>query len=352
MSNRLGWGIIGCGVIAPTHADAFRRIEGVELVRACDLVQSKAEELAERYGITHTCADFRELCADPGVDCVSICTDHASHAKIAAAALDAGKHVLCEKPLAISHSQLAHMLAAHRRNSGKVFAAVFQHRFDTVYRGLKSLIEKRVFGDLLTVSVNHLFFRSNEYYRADPWRGKWATEGGAVLINQSIHFIDIITWIMGGVESVCAAHVNVTRGGVIEAEDTAALALRFRSGCLGTFSATSSSHKEWTTSLAVCGSRGLVELRDGAVLRTDFIDAAAQAEANAQLSAVEKPSEIGTAKPYYGPSHTAQVADFVDAVRQGRKPFVEACSAAESVQVVLAAYRSARTGRWERVKRN
>ena len=164
-------GIIGCGVIAPCHIGSYLKLPEVRVVHLCDKVPAKAEKLAKEYGIGKVSQDYKELLADPEVDAVSICTDHASHSQIAVDALNAGKHVICEKSLASSKEKLDAMLEAARRHPGLVFSGVFQHRFDLGYNYVRKIIADGVFGRMLTANLNVLCLRTNEYYNADAWRG-------------------------------------------------------------------------------------------------------------------------------------------------------------------------------------
>lgn len=345
MPVELTCGIIGCGVIAPAHIQGYQALDGVQVTWACDLIEEKARQRAAQFGIPNITTDYREVLGN--VDCISVCTDHASHAKITADALKAGTHVLCEKALAASPAGLRMMFAAHAKYPQPIFGAVFQHRFDPEIRYLKQLAGEGVFGTILTAGVQVRCLRTNEYYRADQWRGTWDKEGGAVLINQAIHFIDALAWIMGGVQAVQGTHTNLTHNGVIETEDTAVAMLRFRCGALGTIEATCSSNLDWEPTIAVHGSKGAVELRHGKPTKIEFHDPAVAAKVREGFAACAAPQAGHSAiKSYYGEGHPAQIADFVEAVRAQREPFVTARSARHTVEVVFGIYQSHRTHKW------
>jgi predicted dehydrogenase len=342
-------GIIGCGVIGPVHAECYQLLPGVELAWACDLVEAKARRLAEKMTIPRVTADYREVLADPRLDAISVCTDHASHVPITVAALEAGKHVLCEKALAPDAAGLDVMMAARRRHPELCFAGVFQHRFDPGIRTIKRLADEGAFGRLLAGGVQVRCHRSKEYYEADQWRGTWAGEGGGVLINQAIHGIDSISWIMGGAEAVCGAHANLTHDGVMETEDTAVAAVHYRDGAAGTIEATCSSHLGWELTLSLHGSQGSVELRSGELLKLQFVDAALTARVQAELAGGRNQMRVASARTHYGTSHPLQIADFVEAIRQGRPPFVSGQQARHAVDIVLAIYESQRRRGWVEV---
>jgi predicted dehydrogenase len=237
------------------------------------------------------------------------------------------------------------MLEAHRRHPEPVFACVFQHRFDSVYRYIKRLIEEGALGTLLTAGVQVRCLRTDEYYQADRWRGTWAEEGGAVLINQAIHFIDSLVWIMGGVETLSGFYTNRTHAESMETEDTATAALTFRSGALGTIEATCSSHLGWENTLSFHGTEGALDVRQGESLKVAFADEALQERVTAELAACRDEKQVEAGKSYYGPSHPSQIRDFVESIREGRAPYVTPASASHTVEVVLGIYRSHREGR-------
>jgi len=338
-------GIIGCGVIGPTHAASYRQVPGVQLTWACDRIEARAAKLAADHGIPHVAADARRMLRAPDLDAVSICTDHASHAMLAVAALKAGKHVLCEKALSHRTSGLDAILRAADAHRELVCSGVFQHRFESVNRRVRDLIAAGGLGRMLTASVRLRCLRTNEYYRADPWRGIWAEEGGSVLINQAIHYLDLLRWMMGGVRAVSGLHANLTHGETIETEDTAVAAVEFNNGALGTIEATCSSHNTWESALFFQGSAGAVELFNDAVMRVDLPDRAAGERLLDDLRAGDSTAIETPGKVYYGAGHPAQIADFVEAIRERRAPFVTAASAAETVDLVLGVYRSFRSGR-------
>ena len=340
--KKLRVAIIGCGVVAPTHAEGFRAQDGVELALACDLVENKARSLAERYGFAGFTTDYRQVMADKQVDCVAVCTDHAAHVPITVAALKSGKHVLCEKALAADAKGLRRMFAAHARHPKLVFSGVFQHRFDPVNRCLKKMVRDGAFGRILTAGMQVRCVRTNEYFKADKWRGSWARSGGAVLINQAIHSVDIMAWIMGGVKSVGGAYANLTHRGVMETEDTATAAVCFRSGALGTIEATCSSNLGWEITISIHGTSGSVDVRDGQPIKMLFEDAAKCGEIEQAVLATRGMITAQGAKDYYGVGHMTQIADFVAAIRKKRRPFVPALAARHAVDIVLAIYRSHR----------
>lgn len=335
--------VVGCGVISELHLRCYAHNPAAEVVAVCDLLPDRARLAAEKRapGARWT-TDAAEIFASPDVDAVSICTDHASHCRLACAALAAGKHVLCEKSLARTAADLRRMLAAARAHPELVAAGVFQHRFEPLPRILRDLVAEGAFGRLLTATGSLHCFRGADYFRKDAWRGTKRGEGGSVLVNQSIHYFDLLLWIAGGAVAVRAYGANLGHEGVIETEDTVALALRFRNGALGSFVATNASQRGWDSELAFHGTEGTAVVRGDALSFLSFADPAAEKRLRARIEkAVSENRAFPKGKDYYGPGHQAQIDDFVRAVRTGSRPYVTFEDAAESDAMVFAAYASA-----------
>ena len=336
--------VIGCGVISELHLRCFAHNPDAEVVAVCDLVPERAERAArERAPGARWTTRAAELFAAPDVDAVSICTDHASHARLACATLAAGKHVLCEKSLARTAGDLRRMLAAAAARPDLVASGVFQHRFEPLPRVLRDLVAEGAFGRLVTATGSLHTFRGDDYYRKDAWRGTKKGEGGSVLINQSIHYFDLLLWIAGGADGARAWSANLGHRGSIETEDTIAVALRFRNGGVGSFVATCAGIPQWKSVLSFQGTAGSAEMRDDGLASLVLADKAAEKKVRARI---EKALAAGAAlfpkgKDYYGPGHQAQIDDFVRAVRTGTRPFVTFADAADSDALVFAAYASA-----------
>lgn len=342
----LNCGVIGCGVIAPSHIKGFQEMENIRVTWLCDLEIEKAAKLAEKFNIDKTTADYNEMLADPDLDCVAVCTDHASHSPITVAAFKAGKHVICEKSLSATTAGLDEMMAAHQSHPELVFAGIFQNRFNPIYGALKKLIDEAAFGDLLTVNLHMYCLRTNEYYNADRWRGTWDEEGGSLMVNQAIHFVDILNWVSGGIKTVAANFANITHGDSIETEDTVAAAVGFKNGALGTISASSSSKVAgWEPTFFINGSEASLELRSGKIVSLSCGDNQQKEESLRASLTQPSLSNSESARDYYGPSHTMAIADFLGAIREGRDPFITGEDARRAVDVSLAIYESHHQGR-------
>ena len=340
-------GIIGSGVIAPVHLESYRKIPGVTVKTLCDIIPGKAAALAEKYQVPEVCTDYQKMLADPEIGCISVCTDHASHGKIVADALDHGKHVICEKCLTATDAQLELALSAHRRHPELVFAGVFQHRYEPSNRLLKEMIETGKFGTLLTASLNVACLRTDEYYNADPWRGTWAGEGGSVLINQSIHHFDLLRFFLGDIESLCASWTNRVHQKSIETEDTINVLLNFKSGVHAVFCATSGCKAAtWRNGFTFAGTDGYMEYSQFEPTFGKFMNEETDKSFQDQFKTCREAYKLESGKNYYGTGHPAQLADFIGAVREGRAPYVTGEEAAGTAKAVHACYESGRTGKW------
>ncbi len=348
--NEIRVGIIGCGVIGPCHIESLQKLENVTIAKVCDIVEEKARQLAEKYNVAAFCTDADDVINDPEIDLVTICTDHASHYEIAEKAANAGKHIVCEKALATSFANIDKFIKLQKDHPELVFSGIFQHRFDPPMQLLKELVDNNEFGTILTASVQHRCVRTNDYYNADSWRGTWEKEGGSVLINQAIHFIDILAWVMGGVGAISGQYLNITHQGVIETEDTAVAALRFKSGALGTLEATCSSHINWENTIFIHGTEGSVELREGKPLKVIFTDEEKGKKYYELFDTCRDQRKIAAGANHYGFGHPAQFADVISAIREKRAPFVTVTSACHANEIALALHKSCNTGAWVELK--
>ncbi|MBR7131632.1 MAG: Gfo/Idh/MocA family oxidoreductase [Lentisphaeria bacterium] len=337
-------GIIGCGVISPTHLAGYKSIADADPVFFCDLIPARAEKLASQVSGGRCFTDYRQMLNDPELSAVSVCTDHASHGEIVAAAISAGKHVICEKVSGRTAEDLELMLKSAAEHPEVVASGIFQHRFNPGNIALKNLIASGLLGKLLTVNLNFACLRTNAYYENDPWRGTVAGEGGGVLINQAIHFLDQLRFLFGDVRRVAALSGNLTHQGVIEVEDTVAFTAEFTGGLMVTVNATNSAFAKWRSALTICAARAQLEFIDEKLTYLDAADSDAAAIRNA-LECNADPAEVH-GKTYYGTGHTAQLADFIDAIKDKRMPQVTLADAANSAAFVHAVYESCATGSW------
>ena len=334
-------GIIGCGVIAPTHIAGIEAIPNAELVALCDIVPEQLNKRADKYNIAKRYLDYRDMLADKEIDLVHVCTDHASHCQIVIDALNAGKHVICEKSAGRVDADLEAMANAAKAHPELVSSGIFQHRFVKQNCALKELVESGKFGQMIMVNLSFCCLRTNEYYEKDAWRGTFDGEGGGILINQAIHHLDQLRFTFGDIKYVTAVSGNLAHQGVIEVEDTAMFTMEFANGVLGSVSATNASVSRWRSSLVCSGTDAAVECINEKPI---FVDAAGdelKREIETALTPPEQTEQI-VGKSYYGSGHTAQIADVVDAIENHRAPKVTLVDAVNTSSLVMAVYESAR----------
>ncbi|MCI7643160.1 MAG: Gfo/Idh/MocA family oxidoreductase [Lentisphaeria bacterium] len=335
-------GIIGCGVIAPLHLAALQSIEGVKVKYLADVDLARAEKLAGDSGIT-TVMDYHKLLDDPELDFVSVCTPHYTHSQICLAAIARNKSFICEKPIGINLAEIAQVREALSRHPEVIAGGIFQHRHEFETQLIRRWVEAGNFGVISNLHLNANCFRSAEYYQEDAWRGIWAEEGGSLLINQAIHYIDLLRFWGGEVERVNFGAIrNLTHQNVIETEDCAVAAFQFKSGALGSINASSSSVWPWRHVITISGSEGALEFEVGHVTAYKFGTPERNQQFAAELDEARKVADELMGKDYYGAGHRAQLEDFTRAVRDKRAPLVTWQAAAGSAELVIQIYESAK----------
>jgi len=252
MGNPTGVAIIGTGGIAEAHLFAYQKeAERATIVALVDLDLPRAKAAAEKFGIESVCEDYREVLMRNDVEAISICTPPFTHVEIACESLRAGKHVLCEKPVAPALARLDAIEEAQKA-TGRVFSGVFQLRFGRGAQQLRLLLDEGKFGRLHLGLAETLWFRDDDYYNSVPWRGKWSTEAGGATVSQAIHLIDLLLWYFGEPESVFA-EAGVFRTPT-EADDVSVAVIRFKNSAIGQLTSTVSAFGEERSRVEICGS--------------------------------------------------------------------------------------------------
>jgi predicted dehydrogenase len=342
--KQLGIGIVGCGMISEVQADAIRKVPGAHVSAFCDPTRERAEARAAQFGgAVYT--RVQDLAEDPRVDVVSICTPSGLHMEAAITAAGAGKHVMVEKPLEVTLERLDPIIAACRQHGVKL-GAIFPRRFLASSRALKRAIDNGRFGQIVLGSVYIKWFRTQEYYSASNWRGTYRFDGGGALMNQGVHGIDLIQWLMGGVSRVSAFAATRSHSG-IEVEDVAVVSLQFHSGALGVIEGTTGAWPGERLRIEINGDRGSVTLEDETITRWQFDHELPEDPEVARLLGNGGALSNGATDPRAIDSegHRRQFEDFVGAIRDNRKPAIEGSEARPAVAIITAAYRSARERR-------
>ncbi len=255
-SKKLGFAIVGCGRIAQRHAEHINHIG--QLIAVCDIVKEKADELAGQYNAKAYYSIEYLLANEKEIDVVSVCSPNGLHAVHSIAALKAGFHVLCEKPMALSVQDCGDMINAAERANRRLFI-VKQNRFNPAVAAVKHLIEEGRLGKLFNAQLNCYWNRNDAYYQ-NSWKGTKALDGGT-LFTQFSHFIDLLYWMVGDVKEVNGYIANYNHAGIIEFEDTGVVSLQFYNGAMGSIHYTVNSHqKNMEGSLTLFGEKGTVKI--------------------------------------------------------------------------------------------
>jgi UDP-N-acetyl-2-amino-2-deoxyglucuronate dehydrogenase len=342
MTSRHGFGIVGTGVIAETHAQAIAALPGATLVAVTDVVPETARAFAAAHGCVAE-PGLDALLAREDLDVVSVCVPSGLHAEVGIQVAAAGKHLVVEKPIDVSLEAADRLIDAVRA-AGVAMTVITQHRFDPGMIELRRLLDDGALGRLILGEASTKWYRSQGYYDSAPWRGTWALDGGA-LMNQGIHYVDLLRWCMGPVAEVTA--VCETSDHQMEAEDVALAVLRFSSGAVGTIVASTAVFPGFAQRLEISGTGGTVVVEDGQVahrgLRTNVSDPGLRGNRAGLGAAV--PGAAANAADLGISSHVAQIADLLAAVDEGRPPAATAQNGRETLEVILAVYESARAGK-------
>ncbi len=345
--------IIGPGKVGHLHARAVGQIPGAELVAVCGRSPEKTEAFAQPYGIA-AYTDIARMVQTERVDLCLVCTPHPAHREPTVAALDAGAHVLVEKPLASSLADCDAMLEAARRN-GRQLGVISQRRFYESSLRIRAAIDAGKIGTPALGMVIMLGWRDEAYYQSDPWRGKWAEEGGGVLVNQAPHQLDLLLWYMGDVEEVYGQWRNVNHP-YIEVEDTAVAILKFKNGGIGNIVVSNSQQPGLYGKVHIHGRNGAsvgVQTDGGSMFvagRSSITEPPYNdtwtVPGETDMLDVWKAEEVALFNRIDATTHyfAVQIGEFADAIRQNRPPLVTGEDGRRVVELFTAIYESTRTG--------
>ncbi len=338
----LGFAIIGCGNIAPFHAEALKNVSGANLVSVCDINYDKAVQLAERYD-AEAYYNYHMMLMNKAVDVVIVCLPSSMHEDFAVQAAEAGKHVIIEKPLDISLTKCDAIISACERNNVKL-SVIFPCRFKDAAMVLMNAVNKGRFGRITIADVQVKWFRSQEYYDTAGWRGTWEYDGGGALMNQSIHYIDLLQSYMGQVDSVYAYCDTLARK--IEVEDTAVAVLKFKNGAMATIQGATSTYPGLDVRIGIHGTDGSAILNGESLEVWEFKEMSH--EDTVLKRSLQNTSSSGAKDPtafidFKG--HQYQIEDMIDAIKNNREPKVNGHEGRKSVAIISAIYESARTGK-------
>lgn len=335
-SKKIGIGIIGTGSIAGHHLKSVQELASCELIAMASSSKERAITAAKKFGVK-TYNSYQALLEDKAVDAVIICTHSGNHLGPTLAAAKMGKHVLVEKPLEISTKRGDKMIAACEQ-AGVKLGVIFQNRFSPDYRKLKEAVKKGVLGNLTLGNAYIKWFRDASYYSGSSWKGTIKGDGGAALINQGIHTIDLLLDIMGDVESVFGKTRTVKHK--IEGEDLGVALVTFKSGALGTIEGSTAITPGYPERLEIFGTKGSVILEAGKIIAWDIEGEKTKAATLSQnTSGSADPMAIGYQM------HQTQIQDFVDAIINDKEPLVNGAEGKRSLALIQGIYQSAKKGK-------
>ncbi|MEM7478108.1 MAG: Gfo/Idh/MocA family oxidoreductase [Planctomycetota bacterium] len=338
-----GFGIIGCGMIANFHAKALADIDGAELVACFDLSPERAEQLSGEYG-GKAYSDLEEMLADPAVDVVTICSPSGAHMEPCLAAAKAGKHVIVEKPLDVTVDRCDQMIAACEA-AGVKLATIFPSRFHQSSKLMKGAVDGGRFGKLALGDAYVKWFRTQEYYDSGAWRGTWKLDGGGALMNQAIHSVDLLLWLMGPAAEVMA-HTATLAHERIEVEDVCTATIKFASGALGVIEATTAGFPGALKKIELTGSAGTAILEEEDIIKWEFADSTPEDDILREEMQGKNQTGGGAADPAAigHHAHAELFRDFLGALANDRAPAIDGHEGRKSVELIVAIYESAKTG--------
>lgn len=334
-----GFGVLGCGVISDTHLDAIRALPNGKIVAVCDKVEEAAQSKAQQYGCEYY-ADLDEMLQDDRIDVVNVVVPSGLHAPLGIKCAEAGKHVICTKPIDVTLEKIDELIAAGERNNVKI-GATHQFRGYTLFKRIKEYAVEGRLGKLLYGNAQVPWYRTDEYY-SDSWHGTKELDGGGALMNQSIHYVDLLIWIMGDVDRL-GGFADALDHDMIEVEDCATAALKFKSGAQGVIQGTTCTYQGHPAVLEIHGTSGnIVTVGDELKLW--------EVEGEETIFNPDAGTVGGAADPKEGmkgeavQAHTEQIGDLLDAVENDREPKLSAREARRAVEVILKIYESSESG--------
>ena len=337
------YALIGCGRIATNHVKAVLN-NGLEFIAACDIEPANIESLLEKHNLQNDkeierFTDYKEMVdSHPELELVAIATSSGAHAEIALYCIDHGINVIIEKPMAMSMEDAEEIIKRSEEKGVKV-SACHQNRFNVAVQQMRKALELGRFGKLSHGSIHVRWNRGKQYYDQASWRGTWADDGGC-LMNQCIHGIDLLRWMMG--DDVVSVY-GVTRQqqhDYLEAEDVGMAVITFANGAIATIEGTTNVYPQnLEETLYLFGENGTVKLGGKSTNNIDVWDFADETEADEKNKGLEEATSN-----VYGNGHTSLYADVIDAIKNDRKPYVDAVAGRNALEMILSIYKSVKTG--------
>ena len=338
------YALIGCGRIAVNHIKAALNNK-LEIVAVCDILPEARETLLAKHGLEQDASiqrytDYKTMLAEhPDLQLISIATESGIHARIALDCIDAGVNIIIEKPMAMSIADAEEIIRRSEEKGVKV-SACHQNRFNVAVQETRRALEAGRFGKLSHGSIHVRWNRNRGYYDQAPWRGTWAQDGGC-LMNQCIHGIDLLRWMMGDEVDEVYGVTKQQFHDYLECEDIGMAVVKFKNGAVGTIEGTTNVYpKNLEETLYLFGETGTVKIGGTSTNNIDLWDFADEGEGDAKNKGLQEATSN-----VYGNGHTSLFADVMDAIEHDRKPYVDAVAGRNALEMILAIYQSAATGK-------
>lgn len=342
MSEKVKFGIIGSGMIADIHAAALQKSEKAELTAVFGTNYEKTAALAKKYGC-RAYFDFAEFLSNSSVDAVSVASPSGVHMEAVCAAAEAGKHILCEKPLEISVDRVDKMIGCCERNK-VILSSIFQTRFYRAVQLIKEAYDAGRFGKVVLSSMQMRWFRDENYYSNSSWRGTWKLDGGGVLMNQAVHSLDMLLYINGAPEEVFAYAGTLSHD--IEVEDNLCAAVKYRNGSMGTIEVSTSCRPGFPRRAEFSGTCGSVTIEEDTITRWEFVEPVPQDEFIRQEFGGVADAKGGASPANVAiDGHLVQFDALAEAIKSGGSVLMDGREGRRAVELVCGIYESARTGK-------
>ena len=330
--------VIGCGDISTVHFEALSAVGGAELVAVCDTNPERLEPAAPPHGVPGY-ADYLDMLQKVRPDVVHVCTPHHLHASVAADCLERGVHVIVEKPLAHTLEEGQRLIEVAERSAAKI-GVCFQNRYNATSQAMRELLDGGTLGQVIGASATVMWHRDGSYYESRPWRGTWAEGGGGLMMNQAIHTVDLLQWLVGDVAKVEGHASTRSLGGVIEVEDTAEFVAEHVNGARSVFYATLANAVNAPVTLDIVTEKATLNLRGD--LTVTYVDGTVDV-------VQERVAETG-GRSYWGVSHQLLIADFYSTLAHPGPFWINPAEAGKSLGIIKDIYAQSYPDMLERVR--
>jgi len=332
--KKINFGIIGCGMISNFHAKAIQEVGSI-VYGAYTAFETEAAEFSKKYG-AKIYDTLEDMLSDKIIDVVSICTPSGLHAEQAIMAIKAGKHVVVEKPMSLNLEDADRIITLAKEKNVKV-CVISQFRFSAAVQEVRRAMEAGAFGTIVSASLAMKYYRSNEYYSSADWRGTWKMDGGGALMNQGIHGIDVLQYMLGPIKKLSAITKTQTRK--IEVEDSAVAVVEFKNGAVGTIEGSTTCYPGYPRRFEICGEKGSVILEEDSIISWDL-------EIPCNLPVGKRAEDVASSDPkaINNEGHIKQIRNVINSILYDESLLVDASEGRKPLAIILGIYESGKSG--------